>query len=247
MRDFKLSDIEFLVISLPVEVTRKRNIEQQFSQKLPNCQWRFIDGVLGKALTLPIYEYDARKRLREHDRDLTLGEIGCFMSHRLTWQHCVNTQKVCVVLEDDVLIQDDFLEALQAAMSIADQWDIFRLHGITEKPHKDLFAIGQHQIFLNLRDPGSAAAYLVQPRSAEALLAHSERFWLPVDDFMETPWNHHQKTLAIRPYPVQTAGFETTIPYRKPIRGAVFKRVARELFRMPDGVKRLIWRFKNRV
>ncbi len=245
MPDFNLSDLDFLVISLPAEIARKQNIEQQFSQKLPHCQWQFIEGVLGKALALPIPEYDAKKRLREHDRDLTLGEIGCFLSHRSVWQHCVNAQKTCVVFEDDVLIQDNFLPALAAAMSIADQWDIFRLHGITEKPHKNLMQLGEHQIFLNLRDPGSAAAYVIQPHAAQALLAMSNTFSLPVDDFMETPWNHHQRMLAIRPYPIQTAGFETTIPYRKPLRGSVLKRLTREFFRLPDGVRRLFWCWQN--
>ena len=65
------------------------------------------------SLTYP-YNHPCRVRFT---RELTKGEVGCFISHRKCWQKLVNSNEdYAVILEDDLHISDEakqFLENLE--------------------------------------------------------------------------------------------------------------------------------------
>ncbi|XP_006816484.1 procollagen galactosyltransferase 2-like, partial [Saccoglossus kowalevskii] len=76
-----------------------------------------------------------------HGRELTKGEIGCFLSHYNIWQEVVskNYSKV-MVLEDDVRFKFKFLERLNAMMAELKElhinWDIVAILEETKEAQK---------------------------------------------------------------------------------------------------------------
>ena len=57
---------------------------------------------------------------------VSAGEYACGMSHRLAWQHILDSGGPCaLVLEDDVRFESGFTESVEAAMrDLNDAWDV---------------------------------------------------------------------------------------------------------------------------
>ena len=50
--------------------------------------------------------YCPKKNKNSYHRNLTLGEIGCYISHMRVWEHIVtHSIPICVILEDDIIIK----------------------------------------------------------------------------------------------------------------------------------------------
>ncbi len=65
-------------------------------------------------------------------RPLSAGEIGCFASHYLLWQRCVEAREPLVITEDDVVVDDGFIAAIVTASELVAAIPLVRL-GITHE------------------------------------------------------------------------------------------------------------------
>jgi len=100
--------IKIFVITLSEQHERQQFISDQFNNI--NVPFEFIYGINGRLLSDKDREtlYDNEKA-KYFDRELTLGEIGCALSHRLVYEKMIkdNIQKA-IILEDDIIIKKDF-------------------------------------------------------------------------------------------------------------------------------------------
>jgi len=208
--------------------------------------WSFIDGVVGRDLVDDPFHYDAQRRLRLYCYPMSKGEIGCFMSHRKAWQACVELDRHCLILEDHVEFLEDFLKSVHIALGLRADWDLFRFHS----GHYKKFLVHQKfddvSVIENLSDTGSAAAYLINTKAAKTLLKFSENFSDAVDDFLEHRYRHKLKILALKPYPIQAGIWDSTIKDRLKHHINPRKRLLRELYRIPLGWAKFVWRCQRR-
>ncbi|GAA7727212.1 hypothetical protein HpMMM95_07600 [Helicobacter pylori] len=58
---------------------------------------------------------------------LTLPEFGCYLSHYFLWKECVKTNQPVVILEDDVVLEFNFMQALEDCLK--SPFDFVRLYG----------------------------------------------------------------------------------------------------------------------
>lgn len=65
---------------------------------------------------------------------LTLPELGCYLSHYLLWKECVKTNQPVVILEDDVALESNFMQALEDCLK--SPFDFVRLYGHYWGGHK---------------------------------------------------------------------------------------------------------------
>ncbi|GAA9188955.1 hypothetical protein BTM359_04070 [Helicobacter pylori] len=65
---------------------------------------------------------------------LTLPELGCYLSHYLLWKECVKTDQPVVILEDDVALESNFMQALEDCLK--SPFDFVRLYGHYWGGHK---------------------------------------------------------------------------------------------------------------
>lgn len=79
---------------------------------------------------------------REHHEDLSVGAIGCYLSHYNIWKDAIkNNYKQVLVLEDDAKLYDGFYKKIiKIAENTPDDWDIilFGLYGIGTKVNNEL-------------------------------------------------------------------------------------------------------------
>ncbi|UOS33400.1 glycosyltransferase family 25 protein [Helicobacter pylori] len=85
--------------------------------------------------------YDAQSLLKSdwfHSdycyQELLPREFGCYLSHYLLWKECVKTNQPVVILEDDVALESNFMQALEDCLK--SPFDFVRLYGHYWGGHK---------------------------------------------------------------------------------------------------------------
>lgn len=231
-----MSYLQVLVISLKHSIDRREKVFQEM--KKTQFQWRFLDAVDGSQLDMTRVAYDAAKVKRLLGFELTPKEIGCYLSHMMAWQSCVNNDQPTLIFEDDFVLLSHFESVLSKLLSEPQKWEIVRLQALCDSPDSIVVNYGAFRLVQNERDPLGATAYLVQPSAAKRLIQHSIEIYEPVDHFIEHHEKHGMRMLAIKPYPVQVVDptrATSTIsdrPDRRSIRG--FNKFKRSLNRLLD-------------
>ncbi len=148
--------------------------------------------------------YDQRYRQHHFGYDLTLGELGCLLSHRSLWEECVRRNQTLCILEDDVELSADFSVILHQALAKESQWDILRfLAERWDRWRVPVLGLREDRILTHYPRPAmGTAAYLIQPQAARQLLRMTERIRIPVDQVMDRFWVHRMKLRVVEPYPV---------------------------------------------
>ncbi|GAA8708629.1 hypothetical protein oki352_12050 [Helicobacter pylori] len=85
--------------------------------------------------------YDAQSMLKSdwfHSdycyQELLPREFGCYLSHYLLWKECVKTNQPVVILEDDVALEPNFMQALEDCLK--SPFDFVRFYGHYWGGHK---------------------------------------------------------------------------------------------------------------
>ncbi|WP_305875188.1 glycosyltransferase family 25 protein [Helicobacter pylori] len=67
-------------------------------------------------------------------QELLPQEFGCYLSHYLLWKECVKTNQPVVILEDDTVLESNFMQALEDCLK--SPFDFVRLYGHYWGGHK---------------------------------------------------------------------------------------------------------------
>ena len=213
-------NIQILVISLERAQSRREKVTLELGKT--GLHWQFLDAVDGAQLNMPISGYLDKKVRRLLGFPLTHSELGCFLSHRAAWEHCVRTNQITLVFEDDFVLSPDFEKELSLLLDYASDWQLVRLQGLVEVDFTIIRPINGHQLVHNHHDPLGATAYILNPDAATALIKHAQCIFEPLDHYLEHEKVHGVGMLAMKPYPVWINGLTSTIsdrPQRLPISG----------------------------
>jgi len=180
---------EITVISLNTAVERRASIESQFFAL--NLPFSFFDAVDGKQGHELFVRYDAEKARRIGEIPLTPGHLGCYASHFLVWQRCVDSGQPMIVLEDDAMLtKEPFLKFARLATDLPSEIECVRLfesksRNIESQPvfEKEGLSIAKF-----LRGHKSATGYYLTPSAARKFLRYGERWAEPVDIEMDQFW-----------------------------------------------------------
>ena len=162
--------------------------------------WSFFDALRELPDWLPHDPAQTRRTIR---RDLTPGELGCFASHAALWRELVEGgAEAMVVLEDDVLIDPGFLEALPATVSELAAHPFVRLHAKAPLAARVIGRVtGRHLV----RYGGIAfgtQGYILRREGALRWLASITAVVRPVDDEIDRYWVHGVPNIGIHPSPL---------------------------------------------
>lgn len=87
-----------------------------------------------------------------HKRPMTMGEIGCFLSHYWVWEEMAQRgEKEVLVLEDDILFDTYFRERLEGLLEEAREiggWDLIYLGRKRLQNQEEKFVAGSKQLVL---------------------------------------------------------------------------------------------------
>jgi GR25 family glycosyltransferase involved in LPS biosynthesis len=100
--------IKIFVISLSNEKERQNYIQSFFDAK--GASFEFLFGVDGRKLSQEeINSFHDAEKAKKYGGELSRGEIGCALSHRLVYERMVkNNIERAIIMEDDIKLKNDF-------------------------------------------------------------------------------------------------------------------------------------------
>lgn len=124
-------------------------------------------------------------------------EQAIFASHRKAWKFAADANLPVIVMEDDLLMSDDFVKVVEAIAREKADFDILRLNTSVQSL---LFgppsALGASICVRRLHQTAAdAGCYMLPASSAQRLLQGSQQFCNTLDDFIFTPrrnWRVYQ-------------------------------------------------------
>ena len=227
------------VISLERDVERRAAMRQE----LAAFDFEFFDAVDGDELDESAYRHrmqtDWWRIMR--GRDLSPGEIGCFLSHYALWQRMVETgTPSALILEDDARLEDGFAVIVEEILKADVEWDIVNLAPKRQYRIDRMLAVldGVRWLVCYGRRFGGAVGYLIRLEAAEALLHHCWRIRAPIDWLYAEWWQNGLAFLAVDPAIVRHAGVEPTIRTRPKAKRTVLEHAAAASYRLADWLRR---------
>ncbi len=241
-----MNTIPIRVVSLASRADRRRQIADQFD-RLGVTGYSFLDAVNGKAQPdHPLFaHYDpvARARRKGRGRDLKPSQLGCFASHYLLWQECVESGQPLIVVEDDALLLDNFSAMLDQAPLLARAWPLIWLHAYDQPGPDPVMEVGQVAPFTlvrKLKRHLCTVAYLLTPAGAIDLLNHCEAWIYPVDDTMIRFYEHGVESILIQPPCVaQDHASPSDIRGAENLPLPLMDKIRRETYKTCDELRRL--------
>ena len=243
------------VISLPGTDERRSYISEQLGKL--GLPFSFFDAVNGYELDVLSHEnYNGKKRRLLFGKDLTQGELGCFLSHKKIYQKiCNDNLESAVILEDDVILHEDFPKILSTLSKHQDHFDLVRFLGspkVMKRGGRKLIPLNDPYWLIRMPTaPGGAHATLVTQNGAQKLLHSMQRTAYPIDTLLGRGWETGVEALAVHPgLATQELSFANTIGndrFDKTLQLAGFERLAfpftRGWFKISEaiGKKWLYW------
>ena len=192
-----------LLINLPRSTERLARMQARL-QAL-GLGYEVLEAVDGRARwdeLLPTV--DVRRFERHVGRDVLPGEIGCYHSHLLAWQRFLDSDaKVLLVLEDDIVFADDFLQALCVALEGGEHWDMLKLAKIRAKQPVCQGLLGPYRLNAYLGAATGFGAYLIGRATAQKLLPTLLPIRAPIDRELEQVHRHDIRHYGLEPFAAQ--------------------------------------------
>jgi glycosyl transferase family 25 len=192
--------LPLLVINLERSVERRRFMQQQLDALGLSAQ--FLRASDGRHEDLgAVSRYDSARALSIMGHPLNAAEIGCFASHYRAWQHCVDTARAWVILEDDVRLRPGFVDSLALAAELIGQYPMLRLSAMFDRRVRVVAELDRgYRLIRYLKGPYGMQAYALSPTGAQRLLDHAEVWIKAVDAYVDSFWEHGLPSLAIAPF-----------------------------------------------
>ena len=176
-----------------------------------------------------------RRRLRQpyYPFQLRSSEVATFHSHRACWKRIVDDGlDAALILEDDLALDPDvFLHALELTSANIAPGDYVRFPiKLREDAIREIASSGAIRLQSYDRIGLGMQAQLVTRGAATTLLAATQEFDRPVDDFLQMQWVHGARVLTVWPSGVSEISSELggSLISRK---SGFFEKLRREILR----------------
>tara|TARA_B100000963_G_C22548342_1_gene635528 strand:+ start:252 stop:1301 length:1050 start_codon:yes stop_codon:yes gene_type:complete len=176
------------VISLERRQDRRRHFVEKNKDKV--LSWSFYDAYDAKGLGLTYNDlkrmgFDTNQTWKDpmDKQHLSVGGIGCFISHFRLWEICIELDNPIMILEDDVIIEDEF--SYQNIIGLLDEGYNLIYPGYAEMGSAKPI---EGRIELVIPDyPYWASSYIITPDSAKILVNDKiKQNIIPVDEYITT-------------------------------------------------------------
>lgn len=196
-----------MFINMDQSIDRLTAIQEQLvhlgidAERVSGVNGRLLTDSECEELTYPSNHFETKVRFT---RDLTKGEIGCFLSHRKCWMHLLNSEEEWgLIFEDDMLFSEKAVNFILNENWIPDHLDVIQLHvtnpneyGLVDSEKIQLD--DQTQLVRQLRPiPLTTGCYLISRKAAQLALLLSRKLPAPVDNFLFSPWFEFASSMPV--------------------------------------------------
>lgn len=189
------------VINLKRAVERKQYISNQLNQF--SQEFEFFEGVDWKDIDPDCVSQTASHiKIKNSYRTLTLGQMGCNLSHRNVLKWLVDSsERMITVLEDDVRLSNDFPDVLDVIETTTKPFDIVFLGSrFTEDGLVNLIPLNdKFNLSLSKAREKGGWGYVITKEAAKEFLSILPEVTGPIDDALHAYYLHGLKTYTLNP------------------------------------------------
>ncbi|MBZ5486465.1 glycosyltransferase family 25 protein [Halomonas aquamarina] len=170
---------------------RIASIEEQMLKSSLNFE--YVDAVVLKD---DHNAYVNQQSVKEnYGKELSRGEVGCYLSHKSIWEKVVLSNKASVIFEDDALIDKKIVNFLNRLSLSEVSYDVLILgHSKKDYRNKSLYhfleplkiseKVGEFLVGRGFKTwPSGTVGYIITPEGAKKLLSISEEINSVLDDW----------------------------------------------------------------
>jgi glycosyl transferase family 25 len=167
------------IINMPRSLKRRAAVLFQIgTMQFKNAG--LVEAVDGSSLDLEKMKAEGSLKWNDwNQRDLTHGEVGCYLSHVKIWNMLVNQGLERVLIcEDDIIWRPDANDIADRFMAeVPDDWDILHFHsytGVGSGQQNDIGRkrLGTH-VWRGCNEGGGTVCYAITARGARFLLGRA--------------------------------------------------------------------------
>ena len=195
------------VINLDSSKDRLCSISQRLNElgvsfvRIPAINGRALSDQQISEITYPYNHYESRVRFT---RELTKGEVGCFLSHRKCWERLLESdEQWALIMEDDIQISSLAPSYMLSAEWVPSGIDICQLScgkaSLEGTIRKEFHKVDNALSLVAPLTPAPVGCmcYLISRNAARLALNLSKKLPAPVDDFLFTLWFDIANTFVV--------------------------------------------------
>ncbi|KPL93028.1 glycosyltransferase family 25 protein [Vibrio sp. L5-1] len=243
---------KIFVINLESSTERKENISRQLGElSLPFELFSAVDGRTSPPHPLlKRYNDDLSQTYRA--KTLSAGQLGCYASHYLLWQKCVELNQPIIVIEDDALLfKETFLNFIRDTAELPNYIECIRLFKNKRRKFSSycIFECSSTKIHKFTKGHMSATGYFLTPSGAKKLLNNSNEWYMAVDIYMDRFWQNEVECYGTAvPCLTNDPKFDSDIGYEKrTCTRSLFKKCKREWFNLNETIQRHLHNIKFKI
>lgn len=234
------------VINLASSEQRRTKLTKRLNAL--DVEFELFEAVDGREKPHPLFNLYNSKRCQRHRRKpMSGGELGCFASHYLLWQKCIELDQPIVVMEDDVYVTGAFVEAVKTAERLIDRLRYIRLAGTSlhRRPYKVVAHVDGLDVVDHIRGPSGTLCYVLHPSAAKDLIKNAGCWYIAVDDYMDNYWRHGVDCFSLMPYSVLVADNNSDIQRLPKVRVSVWIKLKQEIVGRIERILRALYRARR--
>ncbi|RXE86555.1 glycosyl transferase [Pseudoalteromonas sp. A757] len=208
-----------------------------------------VSAVKGAELNADVLDasYCKKKNAKQYFRPLTLGEIGCYLSHMKALSRIVELKlPYAFIFEDDFQLHDDLAQIDQMIASLPFEWDMIKLFQSQKNKRTPIASFPLNKslsLFMQNKVPAGTVAQLVSLKGAEKILSKSIPFGRPIDIDYQHFWEKELSVFVMSPCPVSHGEkFASTIDRAPSVTGAKRYFLRKQLLQINKFIKNKFYR-----
>jgi glycosyl transferase, family 25 len=200
--DFK--KIGVWLINLPENQDRLIRMAEQLDRL--GIAWKIFPAINGREKYEElIAQADPIAYSRNMGSPILPGKLGVYASHIAVWKEFIESDLECaLIFEDDVVLHNDFLEAVDSAFSVKNHWDIVRFNCVRAKLPISQGLIGKWQLNAYIGPFTGNAAYMIKKEIAEKLIREIGPQTRALDHELNRFFKHDYRLLGMQPWASHT-------------------------------------------
>jgi len=198
----KINTCPVYVVNLDCAPARMQSMDHQLTNL--GVSYLRISAINGVDLSANEIEkvYSSKLNKKHFRYNLSLGEIGCYMSHRKIWRKMVEENiDFAIILEDDLIVNENF-QQLFALVDSLKNYDLIKLADNRSFPAAQKKEITADFELINFKTiPNCTTGYTINLSGAKKLLTR-ELFYRPVDIDLQFCKELTLSVYGLQPYPI---------------------------------------------
>lgn len=186
-----------LLINVDSATDRLQEAKSQLDKQ--DLHWERLEAVTPKSEEFSLPEAGSKWY-----RELTNGEVACYLSHRKAWRKAIDAEvDYLIVLEDDLVIDGPLKKITDEIIEADMSWDMVKLFE-TRKSRRELRSLDSGVKIVDTPTmPIATTGYIVKVSSLPRLLESTKQFSRPIDVELKSYWELNLRIYSIYPPPIK--------------------------------------------